>query len=103
MRGAVYNSAIPDFILNTSLNTSNHALRFGFIFLLCIFIVLLPAVSHAADWTGPEQQLARKIVAVTGPGAVALSIENRSSLSRRDSEIIQNGLRNELAALACTS
>ena len=26
----------------------------------------------ATDWSAPEQQLARKIVAVTGPGAVAL-------------------------------
>jgi hypothetical protein len=95
MRGAVYNSAIPDFILNTV----NRAPRFAFIFSLSVFIALLPVVSHAVDWTGPEQQLARKIVAATGPGAVALSIENRSSLSRRDNEIIQNGLRNELAAL----
>jgi hypothetical protein len=29
--------------------------------------------AFAADWNGPEQQLAGKIAAVTGPGAVALS------------------------------
>ena len=58
------------------------------------FVVLALAIAtHAADWSGPEQQLARKIVAVTGPGAVALTVENRSSLGKRDSEIIQNGLR----------
>ncbi len=54
----------------------------------------LPAA--AADWNAPEQQLARKVVAVTGPGAAALTIENRSSLGRRDAEIIQNGLRSAL-------
>ena len=55
--------------------------------------------AHAADWSGPEQQLARKIVAVTGPGAVALTAENRSSLGKRDSEVIQNGLRSALEGL----
>src|SRR5208283_4678045 len=52
--------------------------------------------AFAADWSVPETQLARKIAAVTGPGAVALTVENRSSLNRRESEIIQNGLRSAL-------
>jgi hypothetical protein len=99
MRGAVYNSAIPHFTLSTALNTVNRAPRFACVLCLSIFLLLFTVAADAADWTVPEQQLARKIVAVTGPGAVALSIENRSSLTRRDSEIIQNGLRNELAAL----
>ncbi len=98
MRGAVYNSAIPDFTLCIATNTVKRASRFAFIFFRLILIMLLPVVSQAADWTVPEQQLARKIVAVTGPGAVALTIENRSSLGRRDFEIIQNGLRSELTA-----
>src|SRR6202035_6109945 len=55
--------------------------------------------AHAADWSGPEQQLARKIVAVTGPGAVTLTAENRSSLGKRDSEVIQNGLRSALGGV----
>jgi hypothetical protein len=59
----------------------------------------LAIAAGAADWNGSEQQLARKIVAVTGPGAVALTIENHSSLGRRDSEIIQNGLRSVLEGL----
>jgi hypothetical protein len=53
----------------------------------------------AADWSGPEQQLARKIVATTGRVAVALTVENRSHFGRRDSEIIQNGLRSALQAM----
>lgn len=99
MRGAVYNSAIPDLTLSSALNTVQRAARRAFVPCLLIFFVTIANVADAADWTIPEQQLARKIVAVTGPGAVALSIENRSSLTRRDSEIVQNGLRNELAAL----
>jgi hypothetical protein len=47
----------------------------------------------------PEQQLARKIVAVTGPGAVALTVENRSSLSKRESEIVSDGLHSALETL----
>jgi len=59
----------------------------------------LVIAASAADWSGPEQQLARKIVAVTGPGAVALTVENRSSLSKRDSDIIQGGLHGALDGL----
>jgi len=94
MRGAVYNSAIPDF----NRLTVNRAFRSGSIFLLqlCFALLVLPAATLAADWSSAEQQLAHKVVAVTGPGAVAISFENRSSLSRRDSEIIQNGLRSSL-------
>ncbi len=51
---------------------------------------------HAQDWSTPEQQLARKILEVTGAGPASLAFENRSSLGRRDSDIIRNGLRNVL-------
>ena len=64
------------------------------------FVVLaLASSASAVDWSAPELQLARKIVAVTGPGAVALTVENRSSLGKRDYEIIQNGLRSALGGL----
>lgn len=56
----------------------------------------MAAGAVTADWNGPEQQLARKIAAVTGPASVVLTVENRSSLGKRDSEIIQNGLRSAL-------
>src|SRR5580700_1413596 len=93
MRTAVYNPVISNVILNTVKRASHFAFRLRVS--LC-FLLLIPCfVSRAlaADWSVPEQQLARKIAAVTGPGAVALTVENRSSLSRRESEIIQNGLR----------
>ncbi len=101
MRGAVYNFGIPTFntprvgIPNVSGNlvgrafTLPHMLR---VMALLSFLWLAIA-ARASDWNEPEQQLARKIVAVSGPGAVALTLENRSSLSKRDNEIIQNGLR----------
>jgi hypothetical protein len=94
MRMAVYNSLIPDFIPNTP----NPGRLAGFALLFVVVFGVGPRL-HAADWNVPEQQLARKIVAVTGPGAVALTIENRSSLGRRDSEVIQNGLRGALESL----
>jgi hypothetical protein len=53
----------------------------------------------ASDWRAPEEQLARKIAAATGPGAVALNLVNRSSLSRPDVEEIRRGLLAELPAL----
>lgn len=99
MRAAVYNSVIPKVILNTVKRAPRLAfrLRVG----LCSFLLIpgLGICSLAADWSVPEQQLARKIVAVTGPGAVALTVENRSSLSKRDSEIVSDGLHLALETL----
>lgn len=100
MREAVYNSAIPKTILKSAKRDGcsqfvARLLRFIF----PVAILPLTIFVHAADWNGAEQQLARKIVAVTGPGAVALTVENRSSLGRRESEAVQNGLRYALEEL----
>jgi hypothetical protein len=68
----------------------------------CLLLALcfcLPSASFAADWGSPEQELARKIAAATGPGAVALDVANRSSLSKKDSDEISRGLRVQLEAL----
>ena len=101
MGAPVYNSAIPADPLKSLLH---HALarwmgsvKVPLIFFLVVFSVAISAC--AADWNGPEQELAHKIVAITGPGVVAFSVENRSSLGRRDGEIIQDGLRNAAAGL----
>jgi hypothetical protein len=59
----------------------------------------LTAVSYAFDWTNAEQELARKIAAATGPGAVALDVANRSSLSKKDADEISRGLRVQLEGL----
>src|ERR1700751_4125475 len=63
---------------------------------ICFLIVGFAAGAWAADWNGSEQQLAMKIIAVTGPGAVAWTVENRSTLGRRDVDVITNGLRADL-------
>jgi hypothetical protein len=94
MRGAVYNF----FILRMSNRASRCAPLLGFVLHRFILIAAIAMRAMGTDWNGPEQALARKIVAVTGPGAVALTIENRSSLGRRDSEIVSNGLRAALEA-----
>jgi len=89
MRRAVYNLAIPD-MLNRALRPAPAFRNAGRL----LWVVLsLAMAARAADWSIPEQQLARKIVAVTGAGAVPVTIENRSSLGRRDYDVIQNGLR----------
>ena len=92
MRAAVYNSAIPN-MLNRRSRTA-HGLLVA-VWIYCV-VLGLAISTNATDWSSPEQQLARRIVAVTGPGAVAFTVENRSTLGRRDQEAIQNGLRSAL-------
>jgi hypothetical protein len=89
MSSAVYNFGIPG--IRNPASGAARAFRWRS---PIIFLVLLSAITlHAADWNTPEQELARKIFAVTGPAAVSLNIQNRSSLAQREIEIISNGLR----------
>jgi hypothetical protein len=50
----------------------------------------------AADWRTPEAQLAEKIVTVTGPGVVALEVNNRSSIGAAEVESIRRGIISDL-------
>lgn len=90
-RNAVYNSPIPHMRVSSSRST-----RVG-----CLFVLMLmrAPLLLANDWLIPEQQLARKIVGATGPGAVALDVSNRSSLPHLEFEEIRRGLLVELGAL----
>jgi hypothetical protein len=99
MRGAVYNAVIPNVIPNSVKRDLRPArvLRVAAKFSCLLLGLALTAI--AEDWSGAEQQLARKIVAVTGAGAAAITMENRSSLGKRDSEVIENGLRSALEGL----
>lgn len=99
MLHAVYNSAIPNVFTSLVDRVLRSARSFRIVVPLSYLLLGMAFAAHAADWSGPEQQLARKIVAVTGPGAVTLTAENRSSLGKRDSEVIQNGLRSALGGL----
>jgi len=90
---AVYNSPIPKM---------PSRLPRAFRWIPCLFFVisfLASTVSSATDWTGAEQELARKIVAATGPGAISLTVANRSSLGTKDTDEISQGLRVQLESL----
>jgi len=87
----VYNSRIPEMA----------ASRLSFAGVLGVSILLLSLVpaSVASQWQAPEAQLARKIAAATGPGAVAFTLSNHSSLGQAEVKEIQAGLLSELAVL----
>ncbi len=88
---AVYNRHI-----SLMIRTALQLLRRSF----CILSVLAIFTSDlfAADWSQPEQQFARKIVVVTGPGAVSFTLQNQSSLTTKDVDEITRGLRSQLDA-----
>jgi hypothetical protein len=88
MKPAIYNSPNPEMMLPLS--------RLRWALCLC---VLFSQLSFATDWHDPITQLAGKITAATGPGVVALEINNRSSISSADTEEI----RRELTASLATS
>ncbi len=68
---------------------------------VCLFFLIFLSApgAFASLWQPPAEQLARKIAAVTGPGAVALTVENRSTLGRADSDEVRRQLLTELGAL----
>jgi hypothetical protein len=86
---AGYNAPHPYMLVSFSRN-----LRGSGLFLL---ILLQARLLGATDWRSPEQQLAGKIAAITGPGAAALELTNRSSLSHADVDQIYHGLVSEFA------
>jgi hypothetical protein len=63
--------------------------------LLCA-LLSLSQLAFASDWRKPAAQLASKIAATTGPGVIALEINNRSSLPAADAEEIRRILVSEL-------
>jgi hypothetical protein len=87
----VYNSRIPDMLF---LSTRFHRVAWALAF-LCLF----PIMMSATDWSTPSEQLAHKIVAVTGPGAVSLEFTNRSSLAKTDFEEVRRQVLTHAAAL----
>jgi hypothetical protein len=88
---AVYNARIPYMRVLPS--------RFSLVTYFLVLMWMHVPTTMAEDWRTPEERLARKIVAVTGPGTVALDTVNRSSLTRADVEAIRSGLLAELATL----
>jgi len=58
----------------------------------CCVLLLLAQVAHASDWKSSAKQLAGKIAAVTGPGVIAIEVNNRSSLSAAETDMIRRTL-----------
>jgi len=78
--------------------------RAYFLRALCCWLMIVPAsLVSATEWRAPVAELARKIAAATGPGAVAIEAGTRSSLSSSDSDEVRRGLLAELAALGVHS
>ena len=67
--------------------------------LLLLSLFCLGRAAAATDWGDPARRMAQKIVAVTGPGAVAVTVENRSSLSKKEFDTISGALRVALESL----
>ncbi len=57
------------------------------------------AAQAGADWGESLRQLARKVAAITGPGAMAISFDNRSSMDRVEAERARRELTSDLEAL----
>jgi hypothetical protein len=87
MKSPVYNSP------NLKMTPPSSRLRWA----LCL-CVLISRLSFAADWHDPVSQLSPKITTATGPGVVALEINNRSSISSADVEEIRREITSSLAA-----
>ena len=87
---AVYNSQHPYMFLRSG-KPRMLGLALG-------LLVLVPA-ALGADWSAPARALAAKIAAATGPGAVALEVNNRSSLKPAEVEQARGALAAELGAI----
>ena len=65
---------------------------------LCALVVLALVMPAMAQWTEPAARLAREITAITGPGAVSLTLRNLSSLPAGQVPTIRRELQNHLSA-----
>jgi hypothetical protein len=72
-------------------------------YLCALFVLSFLGTVWAADWSEPTRQMAGKIAAVSGPGAVSITIENRSSLTKKDFDLIGGLLRAEMESLGVRS
>ena len=95
MPSPVYNSAILNMRLaSRAFSVFPRAQARLCAVVLVTFLLIGYELSFAqTSWSEPEQQLAQKIVAITGPGTAALTIASRSTLGRKETDIISDGLR----------
>ena len=88
MNRAGYNSAVPYMT----------GLLSRWLRLVSALVFVLSLGAFAGDWSTPINQLAQKIVADTGPGAVSLELVNRSSLNKSDLDAIRSALTGQLSS-----
>ena len=71
-------------------------LRLGWLTLFLLAAVFLPSSLFASNLGDAARQLAHKIASVTGPGAIALDIANRSSLDDKSVREVRIALEAQL-------
>ena len=91
----------------TVYNSRNPRMNFystrSWISLLAVLFCSFCAYGQTPKWHDPAQQLAEKISAVIGPGAISVEFANHSSLSRAQGEDIHRVLLQELSVLGLRS
>jgi hypothetical protein len=85
----VYNSRIPSMRISLGIRRAVRGL---------LLVLLFASTASAGDWQAPAGQLAQRIAAITGPGAVLVNVVNRSSLASADVNDIHRSLLTELGA-----
>jgi len=90
-RNAIYNAPIAEMSAPATCR-----LRVGLSLLLVLCFVHC-VTAAATNLTESEEQLAARILALTGPGTIAVDFVNRSSLSQKEVEDIRRGILAKLA------
>jgi len=75
---------------------SERGLRLSWLSVLFLVTLLSPSVSRASTVADSARQLAQKIGAATGPGAITLDVANRSSLDEKSLREARGALEAEL-------
>jgi len=90
-----YNQRIPHMRARESTRKSR-GLRLGWLSSFLLATVFLPSSLCASGLGDTARQLARKIAAAAGPGAIALEIANRSSLDDKSVREVRSALEAQL-------
>src|ERR1035437_4733013 len=90
-----YNQPIPHMRARESSRTSS-GLRLGWLTSFLLATVFLPSSLCASGLGDSARQLAHKIAAAAGPGAIALEVTNRSSLDEKSVREVRSALEAQL-------
>ena len=90
-----YNQPIPEMRARESTRKSS-GLRLGWLTSFLLATIFLPSSLCASSLGDTARQLAHKIAAAAGPGAVALEVMNRSSLDEKSVREVRSALEAQL-------